>query len=162
MRLELAGKLTKRLSKNTGVKMNLVVDANSVISALIKDEKSAELLLSFSLNFHTPEYIFEEIEEHKNEILEKTHRTESEFNNLLNDLRNIVNVILKEDFEEYIAEAEKISPDPDDVMYFALALKLNCEIWSNDKKFKNQNIIGIFTTKELVEIVENKFLSLQT
>ena len=134
--------------------MNLVVDANSVMSALIKEGKSAEILLSFSLNFYTPEYIFEEIEEHKEEILEKTHRTKDEFDSILMDIKEVIAVIPKEDFEDYIVEAEKISPDSDDVMYFALALKLNCGIWSSDKKLKEQTKIKVYSTGDLIRLLE--------
>ncbi len=134
--------------------MNLITDANSVISALIKEGKSAEILLSFTLNFYTPEFILQEIEEHKEEILEKTHRIESEFDNLFGDIKKIINIIPKEDFEEYISEAKKISPDPDDVMYFALALKLNCAIWSNDKKLKEQTKIKVYSTGDLIKLLE--------
>ena len=52
----------------------------------------------------------------------------------------------------YVEEAEKLTPDPDDMAYFALALKLNCAIWSNDKKLKDQNKIKIYNTHELSKI----------
>lgn len=38
--------------------------------------------------------------------------------------------------------------------YFALALKLKCPIWSNDKKLKEQNIITIYHTHELSKLNE--------
>jgi predicted nucleic acid-binding protein len=50
-------------------------------------------------------------------------------------------------------KARRISPDPDDVQYFALALKLDASIWSNDKNLKNQNIVKVFSTDELVKIL---------
>jgi len=53
------------------------------------------------------------------------------------------------DIEQCLNEAEKISPDKDDVIYFALALKLNCAIWSNDKNLKEQNRIKIYSTSDL-------------
>ncbi len=116
--------------------MDLVVDANVLFAALIKEGLSYRLF--FKANFHlfTSEYIFTEFEDHKGEILEKTGHTEGEF------YRNE---------NEYVNEAEAISPDPDDMVYFALALKLNCGIWSNDKKLKSQNKIPIYHTHELVK-----------
>ena len=48
-------------------------------------------------------------------------------------------------------EAEKITPDKKDVLYFALALKLRCGIWSNDKKLKTQNKIKIYSTEDLLK-----------
>ena len=48
--------------------------------------------------------------------------------------------------------ALNICPDKDDAEYFALALHLNCPIWSNDQKLKKQNKVRIITTKELINI----------
>jgi predicted nucleic acid-binding protein len=131
--------------------MNLVADANILFSSLIKEGKTQELLLDFSFNLFTPEFIFTEFEKHKEEILEKTNRSPEEFNDVFNTLKEVINIVPKEEFKEFIEEAEKITPDPDDVMYFALALKLSCPIWSNDKKLKNQDKVRVYTTKELID-----------
>lgn len=45
----------------------------------------------------------------------------------------------------------RVSPDIDDVLYLALALKLNCPVWSNDRKLKNQNAVRIYT-QEIIRI----------
>ncbi|MBT5021736.1 hypothetical protein HOK51_08530 [Candidatus Woesearchaeota archaeon] len=50
--------------------------------------------------------------------------------------------------------AKIICPDENDVDYFALALKLNCAIWSNDKKLKNQNSIIVYSTEELINLIK--------
>ncbi|MBI4895257.1 MAG: hypothetical protein HY831_02060 [Candidatus Aenigmarchaeota archaeon] len=49
-------------------------------------------------------------------------------------------------------EVEKIFPDHNDIKYFALALKLNCGIWTNEKILKEQNKIPIYSTEELINI----------
>ena len=130
--------------------MNLVVDANSAISALIKSGKSAEILLNFVFDFFTPEFAFEEIEKYKEEILIKTHRSKEEFHNILSGLREIINVMPKEYYEEYLEEAKQNCPDEKDTEYFALALKLKCGIWSNDGDLKKQNKVKIYSTEDLV------------
>ena len=38
-------------------------------------------------------------------------------------------------------------------MYFALALKLNCGLWSNDKELKKQSKVKILNTNEVYEAV---------
>ena len=60
--------------------------------------------------------------------------------------------ISKEEIEEFISEAEKICKDAKDIAYFALALKLKCPIWSNDKKLRELNKIRVYSTEELVKI----------
>lgn len=132
--------------------MDLVIDANVLFSALIKGGFSYSLLFSGKFHLFTPEYIFTEIEEHKEEILEKTERTTEEFFRLVEILKRRINIIPLEELVPYFDEAEKLTPDPDDIAYFALALKLNCAIWSNDKKLKTQDTIKIFNTQELSQI----------
>ena len=100
----------------------------------------------------TPEYIFTELEKHKEEILEKIERTTEEFFSLVETLKKRIAIIPFEELVPYVEEAEKLTPDPDDMVYFALALKLNCAIWSNDKKLKDQNQIKVYNTHELSKI----------
>ena len=60
-----------------------------------------------------------------------------------------MNLVGAEEFGDFVEKAAKFSPDEDDIMYFALALKLNCPIWSNDCKLKEQRKIVIYSTEEL-------------
>ncbi len=58
------------------------------------------------------------------------------------------------EFKDFLNEAKLVCPDPDDIEYFALALKLGCPIWSNDKALKKQASIKIFSTSELIKELE--------
>jgi predicted nucleic acid-binding protein len=129
--------------------MKLVVDANVLFSALIKQGKTAELLLDLSMNLYTPKFILDEFEKYRQEIIAKTKRSEEEFAEIFDMFKGIIHVVPEEEFVKYLKEAEKISPDSKDIMYFALALKLNCPIWSNDKRLKNQDKIKVYSTEEL-------------
>ena len=64
--------------------MRLVVDSNILFSALIKQEVTAKILLDLSLELYAPEFMLEEFEKHKQEILSKAKRTEEEFNEIFN------------------------------------------------------------------------------
>ncbi len=130
--------------------MDLVIDANILFSALIKEVFAYSILFSDRFNFFTPEYIFIELERHKEELLGKTEHTIEEFFNLLEILKRRIIIIPLEELVSYVEEAEKLTPDPQDMVYFALALKLNCVIWSNDKKLKEQTKIKVYNTKELM------------
>jgi len=65
------------------------------------------------------------------------------------------NIILKsypkEDSLAFLEKAKELSPDPKDAVYFAVALKMGANIWSNDKRLKSQNTIKIVSTNELIE-----------
>ena len=133
--------------------MDLVVDANILFSALIKED-SFSFNFFFRENFHlfTAEFIFSEFEKHKEEILKKTNRSEKDFFRILEILKKRIIIVPLEELIPFIGEAEKLSPDPGDMVYFALALKLNCSIWSNDKKLKEQNKIKVYKTHDLNQI----------
>ena len=132
--------------------MDLVIDANVLFSALIKESFSYNLLFSGKFHLFIPEYIFTELEKHKEELMNKTERTTEEFFRLVETLKRRIVIVPLEELVPYVEEAEKLTPDPDDMAYFALALKLNCAIWSNDKKLKEQNKIEVYNTHELSKI----------
>ena len=130
--------------------MQLVVDANILFAALIKDGATIEILVNSSGRLFAPEFVLEEFREHEKEILKKTKRTPEEFESIFESLNEMINVIPKEEYQEMLAAAEKIAPDPDDVPYLALALKLGIPIWSNDKELKGQKRVKVYNTKELM------------
>ena len=102
------------------------------------------LLLSFSL---------QNLRNTQKKYKKKTEKTEEELNHLLDVLKMKIILIPLEEILPYLDEAEKISPDPDDVAYFALALKLKCAIWSQDRKLReNQNKVQVYSTEDLVRM----------
>ena len=86
-------------------------------------------------------------------IQTKMKRTREEFITIMHQLYEVITVVPEEEYEKYIEDAGKISPDDKDVMYFALALKLRCPIWSNDAKLKEQDQVVIYNTSELVRLL---------
>ena len=55
--------------------MKLVVDANVLFAALIKEGSTAELLISDKLQLFAPEFLFTEFSKYEELILKKTHRS---------------------------------------------------------------------------------------
>ena len=136
--------------------MDIVADANVIFSALIKEGVTAELLFNEDLHVFAPEFLLEEFSKHKDVILSKTKRTEQDFREIVGILEQIITFFPREGLELFLERASEISPDEDDVPYFALALRLGCPIWSNDKKIKEQGAIKVYSTHELVEILFRK------
>ena len=91
---------------------------------------------------------------HGGEVSKKTLLSEEEIKSLLNDIMALANirVIALSEYKEFIKAAQTICPDIDDVHYFALAIKLKCAIWSNDKKLKEQDKIKVYASHELVKL----------
>lgn len=131
--------------------MRLVADANVLMSALIRRGATLDLLFSEELEVLVPEYLFAEIEDHKEEVRRKADLSEREMELLLAVLSTRVRVVEMDRSAEEWKEAERLSPDPDDVAYFALALKTGCGIWSNDRRLKNQKRVETWTTRELLQ-----------
>ncbi len=46
-----------------------------------------------------------------------------------------------------------LAPHARDVQYFALALSFNAAIWSNEKAFKKQSKVKVFSTSELISFL---------
>jgi predicted nucleic acid-binding protein len=134
--------------------MDLVVDANVLFSVLIREGKTEELIFETDIHLFATEFLFEEFVKYRNPLLEKTRRTEEEFEALMSILKKKINTIPREETGEHIREAERISPDKNDAEYFALALKLKCSIWSNDKKLKEQDKVKVYSTRELLEMMK--------
>lgn len=134
-------------------KMELVVDANVLFSALIKNNVTAKLLCHENLKLYCPEFVLEELEKYYEEILEKTSRTQEEFMRIMEAFEEIITIVPQEEYADYIEEAKKSCPDQNDIMYFALALRLKCSLWSNDKILKNQDIIKVYNTAEVKTLI---------
>ncbi len=49
---------------------------------------------------------------------------------------------------------KRISPDPDDTEYLALALRLVAAVWSNDEGLRRQSRVRILSTAELIDLFE--------
>ncbi len=135
--------------------MELVIDANILFSALIRDSNVRRFLLFSGHSFYVPEFIFEEINEHIEEIRKKTLLSKSEIREILDFLLVFGNIkiIPLDEIKNYRNEALKISPDPDDAPYVALALKLKCAIWSNDKSLKEkQDAVKVYNSEEVLRM----------
>ncbi|MBU1200907.1 MAG: PIN domain-containing protein [Nanoarchaeota archaeon] len=129
--------------------MDLVIDANVLFSVLIKRGKTEELILHEDIQVFAPEFIFEEFDKYAKLIIKKTERSKEELEEILDLLKKKIKTIPNEETEKHISEAKIICPDENDVEYFALALKLRCPIWSQDKALKQQKIITVYSTEEL-------------
>ena len=64
----------------------------------------------------------------------------------------IVEFIPLEEYSSFMKEALAI-PDPDDIDFTALALKLDCPLWSNDKELKQQTVVKVFSTSDLISLL---------
>ena len=130
--------------------MELVIDSNCLISALIRSGKSREIILSPWITLYAPEHILSETFSHKKEILRKSEISENEFDIIFSILLHNINIVPKEEFKNFIDAAIGLAKHPEDAPFLALALAKLLPIWSDDKALKKQQEIKVLTTSELI------------
>jgi predicted nucleic acid-binding protein len=134
--------------------MKSVVDTNVLFSFFKKESKTRRLILNFEiLELVTPSFCIDELNEHKELICKKSRLSDSEFEEVLDDLLIFVKVFSLSEYNEFLSDAKIISPDPDDIDLFALALKLDCPIWAQEKAFKKQLRVKVFSTSDLISFL---------
>lgn len=135
--------------------MKLVIDSNIVISALIASKgKTRELIQHPSLELYAPERLESEINKHKELIKEKIgYRggNPEALDPLLARIYNQINVVPKKEYESNLEKSKDTLDDPKDAPFLALALRLNCGIWSDEKHLNNQKQVRTYRTHELAK-----------
>jgi len=138
--------------------MKLVVDANVLFSFFKRDSVTRRLIvdpeLELNLELFTPVHALEELKEHEGEM-RKFGVSSGDFDVILSSLSLFVNAVPQSFFEPLLSEAGKLLPkDPDDAPYIALALKLNCPIWSEDRELREgQSRVKVYPTRELLKLL---------
>ena len=113
----------------------VVVDTNKIISALLRESTVRRILFNPRLIVLLPEYVLDEINEHRERLLESV--PEEALNLLLTKLIERAHVVSMKDVDDEIRErAIRIAEnfDIDDYLFIAVAIKYNAIIWTNDKK----------------------------
>lgn len=136
--------------------MKFVVDTNVLISALIKDSKTREIIINKNLDLITPSYSLGEINKYQKEICKKGKFSQQEYFALIDILFNYVKIININYYLNYLDYSKNLVEDIGDAPFLALALASKSYIWSDDKHLKNQKEIRVLTTKEIIKLTENK------
>jgi predicted nucleic acid-binding protein len=129
--------------------LELVIDTNILFSFFWKNSLVRDLISDQNFLLSSPEFALVEIKKHKKEIIRKTKISEKEFKENLMDLAISVDFVPEKDYKNFLKKALLFSPDSNDVDFFALSLKLNQPLGSNDKILKNQNFVEVLNTKEV-------------
>lgn len=137
--------------------MLLVVDVNAVFSALLLRGKP---LMVFELNslmdkfeFVSPEYLFFELGKRVDKMLKYSHFSKEEFINVFSFIKGQIELFPLKSFEDKAEEAKSKSPHDKDVPYVALSFKLDCKIFSGDKRLKEALPNKVITPSEALDIL---------
>ena len=132
--------------------MPFVVDTNILISAIVKDSKCREILVTLQEQFLFSEIVLDELRDHSSEVLKKSNLSENELHELIELLLKRMVIISVEKIKPYRIEAIEIMKDIDSDDAFLIATALahpGAIIWSDDADLKRQMVITVYTTKEM-------------
>lgn len=138
--------------------ISLVVEANVIFSALIKQSHNFRLiyiLRESGIKLYSPEFVFDEIKKREERILKFSKLGRDELRFVSNKLFESIKTIPKSEYESFLEVAGQIFPKhPKDMPYFALALNLDSPLWSNEKLHKQQSKVKVYSTSELLELLK--------
>jgi len=136
--------------------MNLVVDANVVISALIADSKTRELVVTLEPDLLTPAFVHDEIGNYQALIVEKSGMEPNRVEQFIDLLFQYIEVVPADEFYPAIDQADDAlgDTDPDDVLYLACAIATDAAIRSDDSDFEVQNLVETYSTSDVIDSFE--------
>lgn len=134
--------------------MILIVDTNILFAGLLRNSLTRQLLIDPPFILYAPETALKEIRKYEEEIIKRAGFTKAEFEILFDLITDGIQIVGKEQYAHKIKEADKLigNVDQGDVPFLALALsRLNDGIWTENVKHFKQNLVKIWTTKELIK-----------
>jgi len=132
--------------------MELIVDTNSIISALLKDSATRKVLFLSNFKFYAPEEILSELFALKTEIAKRAGYSQMEADVFWHYITSLFGIVPKETYENFVKDASKLISDEQDIPFIALALAIpNDGIWTADRHFEEQTRIKVWKTPELLK-----------
>lgn len=129
----------------------LAVDSNPIISALIGGKGRDIFLKADDSAFYTTVFNFREVEKY---IPVLSSKRELPLDDLYLALSLFPLTVFDEEFyKSEMGKSKRLieKRDPDDAHLLALALKLKCPIWSNDKDFEETGV-KVYSTLDLLKL----------
>lgn len=144
--------------------MKIVVDTNIVFSSLLNADSQIHDILFNSqgiFDFYTPEFMEGELGRYSDKISQFSKLDENRMAEAKLRLLRCVNLISENLITEfYWQEALFLTKDvdEDDTPFVALAMQLQCPLWTGDKKLiegvKMKGFLSIVPTKYLADLKE--------
>ncbi|MCX6665845.1 MAG: PIN domain-containing protein [Euryarchaeota archaeon] len=136
--------------------MEFIVDA-SIIFSFFKSQSFTRNFIKHAyvsgVRLYAPDFLLDELFSLKKKVCIYSGIEEEEFLTSCILLYSLIDVVPKSEYNKFMPRALKVLPGhPKDAAYFALSLKQGVPIWSNEKRFKQQSKIVVFSTHELKKL----------
>jgi len=119
----------------------IVIDANVIFSMLISNNRKSRLILSDDqFTFFAPKYVFVELFEHKETIVQKSHISDSEIYEVLDFILQKIHFVGNEFITtNQYGQAYRLCKDvdEDDTPFVALTIALKAKYWTRDDALKS-------------------------
>lgn len=126
--------------------MELIVDANILLAAFLKEAVTRELLLDERLHLFAPEHLLSETARHLKKDARLRRRigiSEEMLRGLFEVLTSRIQTVPAASYQSHMLKATALAAHKEDAPYLALALARNMVLWSNDRGFKQQFSSGV-------------------
>ena len=135
--------------------MRLVVDANILVAALLKDSTTRELLLEDDLELFAPEGLLAELKNllKNQKVRKRLPLSDNALSELSEAIFSEITFFPEESFLSFIKDSAELVSHIEDAPYIALALTLKIPLWSNDAALKEQTKVKVLTTPELIKLL---------
>ena len=139
--------------------MELVVDTNVLIAGFLRAALTRELLLDERLTLWAPEHLLTEAER---VLLSPRLRrrlgslSPHEVRVILTQLTARIRILPISAFREQLPDAKALVADTEDAPFIALALHLQLPLWSNDIPLGKQHLVRIYTTEDVLGILQGR------
>jgi predicted nucleic acid-binding protein len=141
--------MTARLPRLDGP---VIIDANVLFGALLRDGTTRHLLLYGGLDLHTPSTIWAELERNRPYLVNKSRVTEAAFDLLIGALRDRIGDLPLAHIRERMPEAEAGLGRGGrlDAPYVAAALGVLATLWKQEKTLRAKGTVPVVSTEEVV------------
>ena len=122
----------------------LVVDANRVYSAILKDGETRRAMMNTGAALFAPRFLRIEIEKHKPDIVRRSRVPVEDVEEALAILHRRIAWVSNDELAPHLVTADAAlgAVDGKDVPYLACALAVNADaIWSHDLDFEKQTLV---------------------
>lgn len=133
--------------------MRLVVDANIILSALLRDGATRELVLHAPLELFAPERLATEVARHVDEMAQRSQADRLVIHSLVRRLLDRIQQVPAHLIQPHAAEAlhRCRRSGRKDAVYVACCLAVHASLWTHDRRLSEEAGFGVVTTHELLD-----------
>jgi len=124
--------------------VRIVLDANPLFSALLKDGPTRRTIYDTEAALFAPEHLKAELARHRAELQRRSGLSTAEFPRLVDEITAQISWVIDDAVRAHVPEAARAlaSVDVGDVPYLACALAVRADaIWSHDRDFDEQRLV---------------------